>query len=110
MNISIFGLGYVGCVSLGCLAKNGHTVIGVDVSQDKVDQINSGIATIVEKDIDSIIAEQHEAGKISATTSAVEAILASEISIVAVGTPSSAKGHLNLDYYKTKRKLSRNRN
>jgi GDP-mannose 6-dehydrogenase len=98
MNISIFGLGYVGCVSLGCLAKNGHTVIGVDVSQDKVDQINSGIATIVEKDIDSIIAEQHEAGKISATTSAVEAILASEISIVAVGTPSSAKGHLNLDY------------
>ena len=58
MNISIFGLGYVGCVSLGCLAQNGHNVIGVDVSEIKVNQINDGIATIVEKDIDKIIKEQ----------------------------------------------------
>lgn len=98
MNISIFGLGYVGCVSLGCLSKNGHTVIGVDVSQDKVDQINNGQATIVEKDIDEIIADQHKAGRISATTDFKAAIFQTEVSIVAVGTPSSAKGHLNLDY------------
>jgi GDP-mannose 6-dehydrogenase len=98
MNISIFGLGYVGCVSLGCLAKNGHTVIGVDVSQDKVNQINNGQATIVEKDIDEIILEQHQAGRISATTDFQAAVVATEVSIVAVGTPSSAKGHLNLDY------------
>lgn len=98
MNISIFGLGYVGCVSLGCLAKNGHTVIGVDVSQDKVNQINNGQATIVEKDIDEIIMEQHQAGRISATTDFQAAVVATEVSIVAVGTPSSAKGHLNLDY------------
>lgn len=98
MNISIFGLGYVGCVSLGCLAKNGHTVIGVDVSQDKVNQINNGQATIVEKDIDQIILEQHQAGRISATTDFQAAVVATEVSIVAVGTPSSAKGHLNLDY------------
>lgn len=98
MNISIFGLGYVGCVSLGCLAKNGHTVIGVDVSQDKINQINSGQATIVEKDIDAIIAEQHKAGRIRATSDFIEAVRESELSIVAVGTPSSSKGHLNLDY------------
>src|SRR5690606_20004234 len=91
-------LGYVGCVSLGCLAKNGHNVIGVDVSKDKVSQINSGIATIVEKDIDEIIAEQHQLGRISATGDVDSAIQKSEISVIAVGTPSTAKGHLNLEY------------
>jgi GDP-mannose 6-dehydrogenase len=98
MNISIFGLGYVGCVSLGCLAQNGHMVIGVDVSKNKVDQINAGIATIVEKDIDAIIKEQCKKGNIRATHDYRNAILSSEVSIVAVGTPSSPKGHLNLEY------------
>ena len=98
MNISIFGLGYVGCVSIGCLAKNGHHVIGVDVSQIKVDQINAGKATIIEKDIDHIIADQRAKGNIEATTDSKEAILKTDISIVAVGTPSSDKGHLNLDF------------
>ncbi|WP_462253556.1 nucleotide sugar dehydrogenase [Ferruginibacter sp.] len=98
MNISIFGLGYVGCVSIGCLAKNGHHVIGVDVSQVKVDQINAGKATIIEKDIDIIIAEQRAKGNIEATTDSKEAILKTDITIVAVGTPSSDKGHLNLNY------------
>jgi GDP-mannose 6-dehydrogenase len=98
MNISIFGLGYVGCVSLGCLARNGHSVTGVDVSQTKVDQINSGLATIIEKDIDVIIREEHKAGRISATTDFVEAIRGTDLSIIAVGTPSSNTGHLNLQY------------
>lgn len=98
MNISIFGLGYVGCVSLGCLAKNGHTVVGVDVSQTKVDLINSGKPTIIEKDIDSIISEQFAAGRISATRDFAEAVRQTEVSIICVGTPSSPDGHLNLDY------------
>ncbi len=98
MNISIFGLGYVGCVSLGCLAKIGHRVIGVDVSQTKVDQINSGKATIIEKDIEQIICEQRKADKLEATTNSKDAVLRTEISIVAVGTPSSEKGHLNLEF------------
>jgi GDP-mannose 6-dehydrogenase len=98
MNISIFGLGYVGCVSLGCLAKNGHRVIGVDLSSTKVEQINSGKPTIIEKDIDTIIAEQYAAGRISATTDNDIAVKESEISIVAVGTPNTDKGHLNLQY------------
>jgi GDP-mannose 6-dehydrogenase len=98
MNISIFGLGYVGCVSLGCLAQNGHSVIGVDVSETKVNQINAGLPTIIEKDIDQIIKTQRELGKISATTDYAEAILSTNISIIAVGTPSGNNGHLNLEY------------
>jgi GDP-mannose 6-dehydrogenase len=98
MKISIFGLGYVGCVSLGCLAKNGHYVIGVDTNPTKVEQINSGKATIIEKEVDTIIAEQRLSGHISATTDNQLAIKGSDISIIAVGTPSTDKGHLNLQY------------
>lgn len=98
MKISIFGMGYVGCVSLGCLARNGHTVVGVDVSETKINQINSGQATIIEKDIDTIIREEHANKRISATTNHDEAILNTEVSIIAVGTPSSNTGHLNLNY------------
>jgi len=98
MNISIFGLGYVGCVSLGCLAKCGHKVIGVDVSETKVRQINSGLPTIIENEIDIIIQEEHLKGTISATTDFVKAVNDTEISIVAVGTPCNTTGHLNLDF------------
>jgi len=98
MIISIFGLGYVGCVSMGCLAKNGHIVIGVDVNQNKIDLINSGKPTIIEKDIDKIISEQFANETISATIHAEEAVAKSELSIIAVGTPSTSHGHLNLNY------------
>lgn len=98
MDISIFGLGYVGCVSLGCLAKNGHNVIGVDTNITKVEQINAGKATIIERDVDIIIAEQRAAGHISATTDNQMAVNGSDISIIAVGTPSTDRGHLNLQY------------
>ena len=103
-NISIFGLGYVGCVSLGCLAKNGHNVVGVDVVQHKVDLINNGKPTIIEKDIDTIIAEAQKNGRIRATTDNIEAVKDTEVSIICVGTPSTGNGHLNLEYiYNTAR-------
>jgi GDP-mannose 6-dehydrogenase len=98
MDISIFGLGYVGCVSLGCLAKNGHNVIGVDISQVKVDQINSGKPTIVEEGIVDLINDGYSNGLIKATLSVDEGILNSDLSIICVGTPNSVNGHLNLDY------------
>lgn len=98
MDISIFGLGYVGCVSLGCLARNGHKVIGVDTNPIKVDQINAGKATIVEKEIDTIIAQQRSGGRISATSDNFLAIQNTEISIISVGTPTTDKGHLSLDH------------
>lgn len=98
MKISIFGLGYVGCVSLGCLAKNGYDVIGVDISKIKVNMINKGIPTIIEKNIDNIIREGFLAGKIKATLNAKKAVLESDVSIICVGTPSAPNGHLNLEY------------
>jgi GDP-mannose 6-dehydrogenase len=98
LTISIFGLGYVGCVSAGCLSKKGHKVIGVDTNQIKVDQINAGKPTIIEKDIEEIIFQQQKSGNLCATTIGKEAVLNSDISIIAVGTPSSDKGHLNLDF------------
>ncbi|MCS3802206.1 nucleotide sugar dehydrogenase [Niastella sp. OAS944] len=108
MKISIFGLGYVGCVSVGCLAKNGHEVIGVDVSEFKVELINSGKATIQEKDIDRIIAEGYAKGSISATTCAEEAVHNTDLSIICVGTPPSAHGHLNLSYiFKTAEQIGK---
>ncbi len=96
MNISVFGLGYVGCVSVGCLANDGHTVIGVDRVESKVDLINMGRATIVEKDIDDIVATQFAAGRISATTDFNEAVLQTDVSIICVGTPSGSEGHLSM--------------
>jgi GDP-mannose 6-dehydrogenase len=98
MRISIFGLGYVGCVSLGCLAQNGFEVIGIDVNPAKVDLINKGLPTIIEKDIDRIIGEQYQKGNIWATTDYLEAVHESDISIICVGTPSTESGNLNLDH------------
>jgi GDP-mannose 6-dehydrogenase len=98
MNISIFGLGYVGCVSLGCLSNNGHTVIGVDVTQNKIDLINQGKPTIIEKDIDKIIKEQFDNGRVSATLDSEYAVLNTDVSFICVGTPSSINGQLDLKY------------
>lgn len=106
MKISIFGLGYVGCVSLGCLAYNGHQVTGVDISQTKIDLINNGKPTIIEKDIDSIIGKSFDLGRVRATKDFVDAVVNSEISIISVGTPSTREGHLNLDYiYKVAKEI-----
>lgn len=106
MDISIFGLGYVGCVSMGCLAQNGYNVIGVDISSHKVALINRGKPTIIEKDIDLIIEEQFHLNKISATTDYKHAVIESNISIICVGTPSTREGHLNLEYiYRVAREI-----
>ncbi|HUI90883.1 MAG TPA: UDP-glucose/GDP-mannose dehydrogenase family protein [Chitinivibrionales bacterium] len=97
MKISVFGLGYVGSVSLGCLARMGHTVVGVDVNPLKVDFINEGKSPIVETEISEIIHEQRKKGAVSATATIKEAILNTDVTFICVGTPSTAQGHLNLD-------------
>lgn len=97
-SISVFGLGYVGCVSAACFAKEGHTVTGVDVNPAKVDMINAGKATIVEAGIGELVAEMAQSGRLTATTSVEQAVRQSAVSLVCVGTPSRANGSLDLSY------------
>jgi GDP-mannose 6-dehydrogenase len=98
LKISIFGLGYVGTVSAGCLASEGHHVIGVDPLQAKVDLINKGRSPIIEADINEIIASAAAAGRLRATDDSGQAIRETELSFVCVGTPSQANGNLDLRY------------
>ena len=97
-SISVFGLGYVGCVSAACFAKEGHTVIGVDVNPGKVDMIRAGKATIVEMGIGELVAEMAASGRLQATTDVAEAVRDTSVSLICVGTPSRSNGSLDLSY------------
>ena len=98
MKISVLGLGYVGAVSAGCLARDGHEVIGVDPERVKVDLINAGRSPIIEKDIGGIIAEQAAAGRLRASTDLESAVRHTDLALVCVGTPSLPNGGLDLRY------------
>lgn len=100
MRISIFGMGYVGCVSAACFAREGHEVTGVDANPVKVEIVNAGRSPIVEAGVEELIGEMVAAGRLRATTDAGEAVRESEVSLVCVGTPSNANGSLDLTYIK----------
>ena len=100
MKISIMGLGYVGAVSAGCLAEEGHEVIGVDPQQAKVDLINEGRTPIIERDIGDIIERNVAEGRLRATSNVLEAIRYTDVSLICVGTPSLGNGHIDLKYVK----------
>jgi GDP-mannose 6-dehydrogenase len=97
MKVSIFGLGYVGTVNAVCLAKGGHQVIGVDINSEKVRLVNEGKSPLVEENLEVLLAEQVRKGHLRATLSLSEAIAGSDMSMVCVGTPSSAHGAIDLD-------------
>jgi GDP-mannose 6-dehydrogenase len=98
VKISVFGMGYVGTVSAGCLAQEGHEVVGVDPVRTKVDLINSGHSPIVEADIGEIVGAAVKSGRLRATDDQEEAIRATELSFVCVGTPSQSNGNLDLTH------------
>ena len=98
MKISVFGLGYVGTVSAGCLARNGHEVVGVDPLSTKVDLINAGRSPIIEAQIGEILASVVKAGRLRATCDQDQAIRDTDLSFVCVGTPSRSNGNLDTTY------------
>ena len=98
MRISVFGLGYVGVVSAACLARNGHTVVGVDTNPTKVELVNAGASPIVEKGLDGLLRKALNEGRLRATTDAAEAVTSTDLSLVCVGTPGNGNGSLNLAF------------
>src|SRR4029077_8229811 len=98
MRVSVFGLGYVGCVSAAWFAGDGHEVIGVDVNPDKVAAINAGRSPIVEPGLDALLSENVSEGRLRATTDTAPAVRESEVSLLCVGTPSRRNGSLDLQY------------
>jgi len=100
MKLSVFGLGYVGCVSAACFSRAGHEVIGVDSNPLKVEVINAGQAPIIEPGMEDLIVAAVKAQRLRATTDVASAIAGSDLSLVCVGTPSNHNGSLDLRHIK----------
>jgi GDP-mannose 6-dehydrogenase len=92
LKISIFGLGYVGAVSLACLARDGHEVVGVDVDPAKLDLIRAGRTPVVEEGMVDLMASVVASGRVFVTTDAHEAVARTDMSLICVGTPSAPNG------------------
>ena len=95
MRISIFGLGYVGCVTAACLAKAGHEVIGVDVNPEKVSMINAGSSPVIEPGLADLVAEMVSRRRLRATASVDQAVRHSDLAMICVGTPSGRNGQID---------------
>ena len=98
MQISIFGMGYVGAVCAACMAESGHNVIGIDVSPIKVDLINRGKTPIVEPGLEALLRRQVSAGRVRATSDVAASVAQSDLLMICVGTPSQKNGGLDLRY------------
>lgn len=96
MKISIFGLGYVGAVSAGCLVRDGHEVVGCDIDQTKLDLMQKGQTPIIEEGMQDLIEGAAKSGRLFTTTVAKEAIDRTELSLICVGTPSKKGGGQDL--------------
>lgn len=97
MRVSVFGLGYVGCVSAACLAEAGHKVVGVDVNEEKVAMINAAMSPVVEPGLEELLVKMVKAGRLRATSSGEEAVGDTDLALISVGTPGDANGRLNVD-------------
>ena len=100
MKLSIFGMGYVGCVSAACFANQGHDVTGVDVNDLKVSFINNSKSPIVEPGIQHLISDAVSLNRLRATTDPLSAISSSDLSLVCIGTPGNHNGSLDLSFIK----------
>ncbi|MEP2542455.1 MAG: UDP-glucose/GDP-mannose dehydrogenase family protein [Kangiellaceae bacterium] len=98
MRITVFGIGYVGLVQGAVMASVGHDVVCVDVDQSKVDALKNGVIPIYEPGLTPLVKENYEAGRLSFTTNAEEAVNHGEVQFIAVGTPPDEDGSADLKY------------
>lgn len=98
MQISVFGLGYVGVVLAACLADNGHQVTGVDVNPTKIEIIQQGRSPIIEKGLDELVRKGIDSRKLFASSDTQKAVMGSDLSFICVGTPSNGNGNIDLKY------------
>ena len=98
MKLTIFGTGYVGLVTGACLAEVGHTVMCVDVDQGKIDRLKQGIIPIYEPGLETIVRENHAAGRLFFTSDAAEGVAFAPVQFIAVGTPPDEDGSADLQY------------
>jgi len=101
MKVSVFGLGYVGCVSAACLARDGHEVVGVDVDNRKVAAVACGQAPFFEPGLAELLRETKDSGMLTATTNEAEAIRSTDLALICVGTPSERSGEIRLEYLRS---------
>ncbi len=101
MNIAVFGLGYVGTVTAACLSGLGHNVIGVDTLESKVERFNRGESPVLEPGVDELLRSGLDSGRLRATVSGDEAVAASELAMICVGTPSRPNGDIDLSHVET---------
>jgi GDP-mannose 6-dehydrogenase len=92
MEVSVFGLGYVGAVSLACLARDGHDVIGVDIEPAKLEMFRQGRTPVVEEGMVDLVAAIAKSGRMRVTSDVTDAVHGSRVSLICVGTPSAANG------------------
>ena len=98
MKISVFGLGYVGCVSAACLAHDGHTVVGVDINPRKVELVEAGSSPVVEPGLNELVAEGVNEGRLLVARNGAEAVRETDVSMITVGTPSNRNASIHLGH------------
>src|SRR5260221_9875288 len=97
MEVCVFGLGYVGCVTAACLARAGHSVCGVDVNAEKVAMVNDGRSPVIEPGLGPLIVSMVREGRLRATTDTAAALRGAHVALICVGTPSLVHGRPDVE-------------
>tara|TARA_B110000881_G_scaffold219535_1_gene241694 strand:- start:945 stop:2264 length:1320 start_codon:yes stop_codon:yes gene_type:complete len=98
MNIGVIGSGYVGLVASACFAEMGNTVICVDVDIEKINSLKKGKVPIYEPGLETLVVNNFSKNRLIFTTDIIDALRASEVIFIAVGTPMGDDGSADLKY------------